>query len=165
MGTSLKERVRGKWLTWDQAALMSEIHSLIFKRYLYTFLYIEGNERCKVIQSQPDIPAVLPLSKPWFFLHTFLTNDVVLCTVSSGLGGLWTFHDPLLIKAAQPENFFPSKCFFFIFLIYVSLRKCQTELTFFTEQRCSELQERTNELKSDMVKFKATLVFLTFSLC
>ena len=130
MGTSLKERVRGgKWLTrGDQAALMSEIHSLIFKRYLYTFLYIEGNERCKVIQSQPNILAVLPLSKPWFFCIPF--PQKMLCTVSSGLGGLWTFYDPLLIKAAQPENFFPSKCFFFIFLIYVSLRKCQTELHF-----------------------------------
>ena len=31
--------------------------------------------------------------------------------------------DPLLIKGAQLENLFPLKCFFFIFLIYVSLRK------------------------------------------
>ena len=56
--------------------------------------------------------------------------QMMLCTVSSGLGGLWTFYDPLLIKAAQPKTCFPSKCFFFIFLIYVSLRKCQTGLCF-----------------------------------
>ena len=36
----------------------------------------------------------------------------MLCTLSSGLGGLWTFYDPLLIKAAQPENLFSLKVFF-----------------------------------------------------
>ena len=50
--------------------------------------------------------------------------QTMLCTLSSGLGGLWTFYDPFLIKVDQPENLFSLKCFFFIFLIYVSLRKC-----------------------------------------
>ena len=37
----------------DQASV-SEAHNFIFKRnFLYLDLYIEGNERCQVIQSQP----------------------------------------------------------------------------------------------------------------
>ena len=36
----------------------------------------------------------------------------MLCTLSSGLGGLWTFYDSLLIKAAQPENLFSLVIFF-----------------------------------------------------
>ena len=40
----------------------------------------------------------------------------MLCTLSSGLGGLWTFYDPFLIKAAQPENLFSLK----VFLLYSS---------------------------------------------
>ena len=37
----------------DQASV-SEAHNFIFKRnFLYLDLYIEGNERCKVIQSPP----------------------------------------------------------------------------------------------------------------
>ena len=38
----------------------------------------------------------------------------MLCTISSGLGGLWTFYDPFLIKADQPENLFSLK----VFLLY-----------------------------------------------
>ena len=40
----------------------------------------------------------------------------MLCTLSSGLGGLWTFYDPFLIKAAHPENLFSLKVFF----LYIS---------------------------------------------
>ena len=40
----------------------------------------------------------------------------MLCTISSGLGGLWTFYDPFLIKAAQPENLFSLE----VFLLYFS---------------------------------------------
>ena len=43
-------------------------------------------------------------------------------TLSSGLGGLWTFYDPLLIKAAQPENFFSLEVFF----LYIS-NLCQPQ--------------------------------------
>ena len=39
----------------------------------------------------------------------------MLCTLSSGLGGLWTFYDPFLIKADQPENLFSLKVFFLYF--------------------------------------------------
>ena len=40
----------------------------------------------------------------------------MLCTLSSGLGGLWTFYDPFLKKADQPENLFSLK----VFLLYFS---------------------------------------------
>ena len=61
-----------------------------------------------------NIPAVLPLSKPgFFFLHTFPINkSPMLCTLSSGLGGLLTFYDPFLIKVDQPENLFSLEVFF-----------------------------------------------------
>ena len=43
--------------------------------------------------------------------------QMILCTLSSGLGGLWTLYDPLLIKAAQPENLFSLEVFF-LFLFF-----------------------------------------------
>ena len=93
----------------------------------------------------PNIPAVLPLSKPGFSLHTFPINKgLMLCTLSLGLGGLLTFYDPLLIKAAQPENLFSLKVFFLYISNLCQPQKMLNRVTFLTEQRCSELQERTN---------------------
>ena len=73
--------------------------------------------------------------------------------------GLLTFYDSFLIKAGQPENlFFPLKCFFFIFLICVPLRKQSYILM---EQRCSGLQQRKNLLTqgSYVANAKATACF------
>ena len=52
---SLEKRVREKKETQgDRAASVSEAHCFYFQKgLLYLYLYIEGNERCKVIQSQP----------------------------------------------------------------------------------------------------------------
>ena len=114
----------------------------------------------------PNIPSVLPLSKPgFFFCKPF--PETMLCTLSSGLGGLWTFYDPLLIKAAQPENLLSLKAFFLYISNLCQPQKMLNKVTFLMEQRCSELQERKNQLaqRSDVVNFKATLVFLTFQLC
>ena len=36
----------------------------------------------------------------------------MLCTLSSGLGGLLTFYEPFLIKVNQPENLFSLEVFF-----------------------------------------------------
>ena len=74
-----------------------------------------------------------------------------------------TFYDPLLIKAAQPENLFSLKVLFLYISDLCQPRKMLNRVTFLTEQRCSELQERKNQLaqKSDVVNFKATLAFLT----
>ena len=66
------------------------------------------------------------------------------CCVQYLLGGLWTFYDPLLIKAAQPENLFSLKVFFLYISNLCQPQKMPNRVTFFTEQRCSELQERTN---------------------
>ena len=46
----------------------------------------------------------------------------MLCTLSSGLGGLWAFYDPFLIKAVQPENLFSLEVFF----LFIS-NLCQPE--------------------------------------
>ena len=77
-------------------------------------------------ESAQTLQQFCPYRNQEFFCIPF--PQMMLWTLSSGLGGLWTFYDPLLIKAAQPENLFSLKCFFFIFLIHVSLRKYQTEL-------------------------------------
>ena len=60
--------------------------ALFLKVLLYLVLYIEGNERCKVIQSQPKHYICFALSKPGFFCEPF--PYTMLCTLSSGLGGL-----------------------------------------------------------------------------
>ena len=47
------------------------------------------------------------------FLHTFPINKgLMLCTISSGFGGLLTFYDPFLIQVDQPENLFSLEMFF-----------------------------------------------------
>ena len=94
----------------------------------------------------------------------------MLCTLSSGiggLGGLWTCYDPLLIKAAQPENLFSLEMFFLYISNLCQPQKVISRVTFLSEQRCTELQQRQNQLaqRSDVVNFKATLVFLAFQLC
>ena len=142
---------------WDPTALFS-------KGTYIPYLYIEGNERCKVTQSQPNIPAVLPLSKPGFFCIPF--PQKMLCTVSSGLGGLWTFYDPLSIKAAQPENLFSLQVSFLYISNLCQPQKMPNRVNVFHRAKVQWVT-RKNQLaqKSDMVKFKATLVFLAFSLC
>ena len=57
-GVILKEEQRKggkrkKRMTQGDQALVSEAHNYFQKELLYLNLYVEGNERCKVIQSQP----------------------------------------------------------------------------------------------------------------
>ena len=54
----------------------------------------------------------------------------MLCTLSSGLGGLWTFYDPLLIKAAQPENLYSLKVFFLYIFNLCQPQKVLNRVTF-----------------------------------
>ena len=81
-------------------------------------------------ESAQTLQQFCPYRNQDFFLHTFPINKrPMLCTLSSGLGGLLIFYDPFLIKVYQPENLFSLEVFFFfIFLICVSLRKYETEL-------------------------------------
>ena len=52
--------------------------SFIFQKVLlYLALYTEGNERCKVMQSQPKHSSSFALIETRIVLHTFPTNDVV----------------------------------------------------------------------------------------
>ena len=49
-----KKKKREKRKTWGDQASSSEAHCFYFQKgLLYLYLYTEGNERCKVIQSQP----------------------------------------------------------------------------------------------------------------
>ena len=130
MGTSLKERVRGgKWLTrGDQAALMREIHSFIFKRYLYTFFVHRGKWKMQGHTESAQHSSSIALIETMILLHTFSTKDVVYSIFWPWrpVNILWPSFDK---GCSTRQRIFP-QCFFFIFLIYVSLRKCQTELRF-----------------------------------
>ena len=66
----------------------------------------------------------------------------MLCTLSSGLEACE--KDPLLIKAAQPENLFSLEVFFLYILIYVSLIKYQTVTFSRSKGAVSYNKERTN---------------------
>ena len=79
----------------------------------------------------------------------------MLCTLSSGLGGLLTFYDPFLIKVNQ-KTCFPLKCFFSLYLYSVSASESTKQSYILMEQRCSELQQRNNHLaqRSDVVNSK-----------
>ena len=77
-----------------------------------------------------------------FFLHTFPINNIVYII-------FWPWrpvniYDPLLIKAAQPEKLFSLKVFFLYISNLCQPQKMLNRDTFLTEQRYSELQERTN---------------------
>ena len=71
--------------------------------------------------------------------------QTMLCTISSGLGGLWTFYDPFLIKATQPENLF----FLEVFLLYFSQpQKVLNKVTFSQSKGAvGHNKERTYQLK------------------
>ena len=69
----------------------------------------------------------------------------MLCTLSSGLGGLWTFYDPFLIKATQPENLFSLEVFFLYISNLGQPQKVLNRLTFsWSKGAMSYNKERTN---------------------
>ena len=79
------EREREEKTRGDQASARPK--SFIFQKVLlYLALYIEGNERCKVIQSQPKHSSSFAFIETRIFCIPF--PQKMLCTVSSGLGGL-----------------------------------------------------------------------------
>ena len=145
---SLKKRGRGRereWLTWgDQTSLVSEAQLLYFlKGTFIPCLIHRGKWKMQGhTESAQTFQQFCPYWNQDFFCIPF--PQMMLCTLSSGLGGLWTFYDPLLIKAAQPENLFSLKTFFLYISYLCQPQKMLNRVTFLTEQRCSELQERTN---------------------
>ena len=75
----------------------------------------------------------------------------MLCTLSSGLGGLWTFYDPFLIKAAQPENLFSLGVFFlYIYNLYQPQKVLNRVIFSQSKGEVSHNKERTNQLKGLM---------------
>ena len=66
-----------------------------------------------------------------------------------------------LIKTAQPENLFSLEMFFLYISNLCQPQKVSNKVIFLTEQRCSKLQQRKNQLaqKSDMVNSKAIACF------
>ena len=94
----------------------------------------------KSYRVSPNITSVLSLSKPGFFCTPF--PQTMLCTISSGLGDLWTFYDSFLIKAAHPENLFSLKVFF---LYFSQPQKIINRVTFSQSKGAvSYNKERTN---------------------
>ena len=79
-----------------------------------------------------------------FLKRTFISfSEMMLCTFIFWPWRPVKHFKTLLIKAVQPENLFSLEMFFLIFLIY-SVSESIKQVTFLMEQRCSELQERTN---------------------
>ena len=54
----------------------------------------------------------------------------MLCTLSSGLGGLLTFYDHFLIKVDQPENLFSLEVFFLYTSNLCQPQKVLNQVTF-----------------------------------
>ena len=77
-GISLKKKVREKKKNtgWPSFFKRGPI-ALFLKVLLYLVLYIEGNERCKVIQSQPKHYICFVFIETRIFLQTFPINNIV----------------------------------------------------------------------------------------
>ena len=99
-----------------------------------------------------NIPALLPLLKPGFFLHTFPINKgPMLCTLSSGLGGLLTFYDPFLITVDQPENLFSLKVFFLYTSNLCQPQKVLNKVTFSWSKGAVGYKKKKKELINSKV--------------
>ena len=86
------------------------------KELLYLDLYIEGNERCKVIQSQPKHYICFVFIKTRIF-SAYLSHKqccVQYLLALEACGHFMTLS--FLIKADQPENLFSLE----VFLLYFS---------------------------------------------
>ena len=85
----------------------------------------------------------------------------MLCIKSSGLGGLWTFYDPFLIKAAQPENLFSLEVFFLYIPNLCQPQKVLNRVTFSRSKGAVGHNKEKNQLaqRSDVVNSKAAAYF------
>ena len=119
------------------------------KELLYPDLYIEKNEMCKVMQSQPKHSSSFALIETRiFFCMPFHKQGSYAMYIIFCPGGLLTFYDPFLIKVDQPENLFSLEVFF----LYIS-NLCQPQKVLnnyiLTEQRCSGSQQRRRKAVRD----------------
>ena len=85
----------------------------------------------------------------------------MLCIISSGLGGLWTFYDPFLIKAVQPENLFSLEVFFLYIFNLCQPQKVLNRVTFSRSKGAVGHNKEKNQLaqRSDVVNSKAATGF------
>ena len=85
----------------------------------------------------------------------------MFCTLFSGLGGLWTFYDPFLIKAAKPENLFSLEVFFLYISNLCQPQKVLNRVTFSRSKGAVGHNKEKNQLaqRSDVVNSKAATCF------
>ena len=128
---------------------------LYFQKWLLCpELHISRSERYKTMQSQLNIPSVLPLWKPGHFLHNF-PQTTVLCYVHYLLA-LWPVN---ILKLFLDKAWSTGKpAFPLSFQSAVPLRK---ESYIIMEQRCSGLQQIKNLLTqgSYVANAKTTVCF------
>ena len=92
--------------------------TLFFKGAFIPWLVHRGKWKVQShVESAQTLQQFCPYRNQDFFLHIFPINKgLMLCTLSSSLGGLLTFYDPFLIKVDQPENLFSLEVFFPLYL-------------------------------------------------
>ena len=110
----------------------------------------------KSYRVSPNIISVLSLSKPGFFLHTFLINNVlyIIFWPWRPVDILWPFFDK---GCSTRKLIFPWS----VFSLFLPASESTKESYILTEQRCSESQQRKNQLaqRSDVVNSKAATCF------
>ena len=113
-GISLKKRKEGErendWHGETKLLQWARPSSFIFERYLYTFFVHRGKWKMQGhTESAQTFQQFCPYWNQDFFCIPF--PQMMLCTVSSGLGGLWTFYDPLDKGCSTRKLIFPQSVF------------------------------------------------------
>ena len=144
---------------------MSEAQKLYFSKGTFIPCLIHrGKWR---MQSHTEVAQTFQKFCPYwnqdFFLYTFPTNDVVYSIFWPWrpMNILWPSFDK---GCSTRKLIFPQSVFLYIFNL-CQPQKMPNRVTFHRVK--VQWVTRKNQLaqKSDVVNFKATLVFLTFSLC
>ena len=153
-------------MTWGDQASVCEAHNFIFKRNFYTLTCTQRKMKdAKSYRVSQTLHLFCLYRNQDFFCIPF--PQTMLCTLSSGLGGLWTFYDSFLIKAAQTENLLSLEVFFLYISNLCQPQKVLNRVTFSQSKGAvSYNKERTNQLRGLMWLIpRLLLVFLTFQLC
>ena len=141
---------------WDPTALFLNSTCI-------PFWYIEGNERCKVIESAQHSSSIA-LIETMILLHTFSTKDVVYSIFWPWrpVNSSWPSFDK---GCSTRKLIFPQSVFSSYFWSMSASENAKQSYVFHRAK--VQWVTRKNQLaqKSDTVKFKATRVFLAFSLC
>ena len=81
-----KEKEKERKNDMESPSFSEQGPSLYFQReLLYPELYIEQSEKCRVMQSQLNIPSVLTFIDTRFLpAYCFINTSLIFCTLSSG---------------------------------------------------------------------------------